>query len=97
MVNWVLVVAGLVFLFIFFQTRDLKHKIFTFIFLAFFVFLFFGMSEIGADSEKDLSSFGGLFEVAKLYLVWLQQTFSSFTSVTGDVLKLDWANFSEEG
>ncbi len=97
-ISWIFIaiVAFLIFLAVF-KSQDLmallsyvKKYMFTVILIGLIVFLSFVFYRVYSTHDIDLTSYNGIIEAGKLYLLWFKSAFDNLGSITGYAINQDW-------
>jgi len=58
------------------------------------LFFAFSLYHIHTTYDTDLTSFSGILDVGKIYLLWLKGVFVNLGDVTGYAVQQDWFNIT---
>ena len=81
-------------LFLFFKARNMKHKSYAIFVMLFIIFLYVSGSLVIKKGGINVYSFNGLIQGIKLYFSWLGSLFGNLKTMSGEAVKMEWANFS---
>ena len=100
MVNWLLIILVVSGLFLFFKLNPGARYGKTWSFLIGGVILFFLITfgYVITRPEVGVDDFASFVDGIKVYFVWLKALFSQASTITGDVVSIDWdGNISSGG
>ncbi|MEK6886010.1 MAG: hypothetical protein AABX17_03525 [Nanoarchaeota archaeon] len=92
MIGWILLILVAAALIVVFKMNigEMKHKIYLFFVLLFFVVFIFTFMKVVNANSVDLTSASGIFSSVKLYFSWLGHAFSNVQVLTGNVVRMNW-------
>lgn len=88
--NWLIIVAVVLILFILFKFKEVQHKIQLTALIAFLLFAALSIGHVYSSNAVDLTTFQGLLSLSKFYLVWVKQAVGNVLDFTGYITKQDW-------
>jgi ABC-type polysaccharide/polyol phosphate export permease len=96
--NWLLIGAVLVLLFVIFKSKEIRHKFSSIFIIVIVLFLIFSFSQVVSKPGVNFSSVAGMLNACKIYFLWLKTVVGNLGQITGNAVKLDWSanltNFS---
>lgn len=93
MIIGILIIA----IWVIFELRRLKHKIFAIILIALVLFLYTSITFSIRGQEIDLRSSEGVIRASKIYFSWLGSALANMKTITTNALKMDWSYKNESG
>ena len=91
MVDFIIIAVLVLLVFLFFQFKNMQHKTYAVIIIAFLLFFYISGSKIIAENNVDVTSFNGMVTAGKLYASWLGHVLKNTKNLVGEVIKMDWA------
>ena len=88
MIIAVLIVA----IWVIFELRRLKHKIFAILLIGLVLFLYVSVTVSIKGQEIDIKSTDGIKTASKIYLSWLGTAFGNMKTLTTNAVKMDWSS-----
>lgn len=86
MIIGVLIIA----IWVIFELRRLKHKIFAIVLIALVLFLYVSVTYSIKGQEINLKNSEGIVRASKIYFSWLGSTFGNMKIITTNAIKMDW-------
>jgi hypothetical protein len=84
------VVALVVAIYLIFELKRMKHKIFAIFLIGLILFGFFSFNAVFSGKELKIESMSDLENVVKVYFNWLGYTFNNVKIITSNVVKMNW-------
>ncbi len=94
MVSWIIIAILILLVYLFFKAKNIQHKFYTIIVIAFLLFFYVTGSRVLSESNMDLGSFEGVITAGKLYVGWLGQVFANTKNIAGEAIEMDWTGNS---
>ena len=73
-----------------FELRRFKHKLFAIFLIILILFTFFSFTAVLKGQDIDYKTIPGITKASKLYFSWLTYIFGNFKTITTSAVKLDW-------
>jgi len=93
MVNWIIIIVGLIAIFLASKVihfNHWKHRIIAIALIVLALFIYASFSAVISSHDIDLKNPSGFIEAGKVYFVWIGQAFSNLKTLTGNAIKMDW-------
>jgi hypothetical protein len=84
------IVVLIVAIYILFEVKRMKHKLFAFFLIALILFGFFSFNLVFKGEEIPLNNITDLGNAAKLYFNWVVYAFNNVKVLTANVVEMDW-------
>ncbi len=94
--NWVLIIAGVVVLFLFLRFREIRHRVTHIVIILVVVLLVGSIAQVYFSNDVDLGSFDGIANAGKLYFSWLGTVFVNVGKVSTYAVYQDWSGSTPE-
>jgi len=91
MIVGVLIIA----IWIIFELKRLKHKIFAIFLIAFILFLYVSFTYSIKGQEINIKNPDGIIRASKIYFAWIGSAFGNMKTITTDAIRMDW-NYKNE-
>ena len=88
--NWVLIIAAVVALFIFLRFREIRHRVTHVVIILLVVLLVGSIATVYLSNDVDLTSFEGIASAGKVYFSWLGTMFGNIGKVSTYAISQDW-------
>lgn len=89
-VVFIVVLALVVFIWVFIEMKRLKHKIFAIIIIGLILFSYFSFAYVFKGTSINLKTIDGLKDATGLYISWFVYTFKNIKTITINAIKMDW-------
>ena len=84
------VIVLIIAVYLLFELKGIKHKLFAFFLIALILFGFFSFNFVFKGEEIPLDNITDLGNAAKLYFNWVAYAFNNVKVLTANVIETDW-------
>lgn len=75
-----------------FEMKRLKHKIWAIVLIGLVLFGYFSFAVTLKGEEINYGSVEGILQAGKIYFSWVGSIFGNVKSITGSAVKMDWTS-----
>lgn len=93
----ILVVGLMVAVWLFIEFKRFRHKILAVFLVLLILFTYLSFSAVIKDKNLDLTTFSGVKEAGRLYVLWLGHAFKNVRVVTSNAVNMSWKMNESEG
>jgi hypothetical protein len=86
----VLIIGLVVLIYLVFELKRMKHKLFAFFLIALILFGFFSFNLVFKGEEIPMNNITDFGNAAKLYFGWAGYIFNNVKVVTTNAIQMDW-------
>ena len=91
-IKFFIVAIAVIAIWIIFEMKRFKHKLFAILLIALILFTYIGFNTSLKGEEIDFKTMEGITKGVKLYFSWLTSVVGNLKLVTTNAIKMDWAN-----
>lgn len=88
--NWWIVGALLIFAFLLFKFKDIRHRVSWFFIILVIVFLVASFGIVSNSNDIDLGTFDGVVKAGNLYFSWIGSIVGKIGSISSYAINQDW-------
>lgn len=90
MINWVIIVAILIAVVVFFKMGNARQSVTNFLTVGLLLFFLLTFGYVTTVTDADFTSFDGIVEGLRFYFSWLANLGRNAWSITGNAINMDW-------
>jgi hypothetical protein len=88
----VVIIAIVLFIWLYFELKKFKHKIWAMLIIAAILFGYFSFSVTLKGQDINYASIDGIMEAGGIYFSWIGGIFGNLKSITGGAVQMDWTS-----
>ncbi len=88
--NWILLIAGVVVLFLFLRFREIRHRVTHVVIILVVILLVGSLAQVYFSNDLDLGSFEGIVGAGKVYFSWLGTAIGNVGKVSSYAVHQEW-------